>query len=556
MDWVDWSVMVVRVVLVFFVLLIAVLLYIWMERKVIADMQTRVGPMRAGPRGMLVTLADGIKLFFKEGITPTNADRPVYLIAPILAMFPGFLAFCTIPFGEPVELFGRVVPFQITDLNIGILWVLAMTSIGVYGVVLAGWSSGSNYPLLGSVRSSAQMISYEVGMGLALVAVIMWSGHLSMSEIVAQQSGNFALHWHDATLFGVPAWNIFPQFPAFVVFFICALAETNRPPFDLAEAESELVAGFHTEYSGIKFAMFFLGEYVSTVTIAAVGVTLFLGGWHGPWFDGPLSWIGPLLWFLLKITAVIYVMILVRATLPRMRYDRLMQFGWKVLSVRPAVGHGHRARGGDPAGVRQPREVPDVRGHVRHARAGPVARAVVHSSRRAIPQGGGCMTDDRDPRERGGVWDSTVAIAKGMGTVFKQTFRPDNTEQYPKEIASTRSDLTSAATVSTSTRTAWRNASAASCAPTPAPPMRSVEGADNDPEAPTSPGERYAKDYQINYLRCIMCGLCVEACPTRALTLTSYFEMGFTSREEAIWTKEQLLTPPPELGTDPVDREG
>ncbi|HEY5860232.1 MAG TPA: NADH-quinone oxidoreductase subunit NuoH [Actinomycetota bacterium] len=331
MDWVDWSVMVVRVVLVFFVLLIAVLLYIWMERKVIADMQTRVGPMRAGPRGMLVTLADGIKLFFKEGITPTNADRPVYLIAPILAMFPGFLAFCTIPFGEPVELFGRVVPFQITDLNIGILWVLAMTSIGVYGVVLAGWSSGSNYPLLGSVRSSAQMISYEVGMGLALVAVIMWSGHLSMSEIVAQQSGNFALHWHDATLFGVPAWNIFPQFPAFVVFFICALAETNRPPFDLAEAESELVAGFHTEYSGIKFAMFFLGEYVSTVTIAAVGVTLFLGGWHGPWFDGPLSWIGPLLWFLLKITAVIYVMILVRATLPRMRYDRLMQFGWKVL---------------------------------------------------------------------------------------------------------------------------------------------------------------------------------------------------------------------------------
>ena len=225
MDWVDWSVMVVRVVLVFFVLLIAVLLYIWMERKVIADMQTRVGPMRAGPRGMLVTLADGIKLFFKEGITPTNADRPVYLIAPILAMFPGFLAFCTIPFGEPVELFGRVVPFQITDLNIGILWVLAMTSIGVYGVVLAGWSSGSNYPLLGSVRSSAQMISYEVGMGLALVAVIMWSGHLSMSEIVAQQSGNFALHWHDATLFGVPAWNIFPQFPAFVVFFICALAD-------------------------------------------------------------------------------------------------------------------------------------------------------------------------------------------------------------------------------------------------------------------------------------------------------------------------------------------
>ena len=316
MDWVDWAILGVRVVLVFFVLLIAVMLYIWMERKVIADMQTRVGPMRAGPRGMLITLADGIKLFFKEGITPTNADRPVYLLAPILAMFPGFLAFCTIPFGDRVVLFDRVVPFQITDLNIGILWILAMTSIGVYGVVLAGWSSGSNYPLLGAVRSSAQMISYEVGMGLAIVAVIMWSGQLSMSAIVASQDG---------------VWNIVPQLPAFVVFFICALAETNRPPFDLAEAETELVAGFHTEYSGIKFAMFFLGEYVSTVTIAAVGVTLFLGGWRGPWFEGFLPWLGPLLWFLFKITALIYLMILVRATLPRIRYDRLMQFGWKVL---------------------------------------------------------------------------------------------------------------------------------------------------------------------------------------------------------------------------------
>jgi NADH-quinone oxidoreductase subunit H len=315
MDWLDWILLVARVVVVFFTLLIAVLLYVWMERKVIADFQTRKGPMRAGPRGVLVTLADGIKLFFKEGITPTNADRPVYLIAPVIAMMPAFMAFAVIPFGTSVTLFGRTVPFQLADLSIGILWVLAMTSIGVYAVVLAGWSSGSNYPLLGSIRSTAQMVSYEVGMGLALIAVLLYSGHLRMSEIVAAQD---------------KVWNVIPQFPAFVVYLICGLAETNRPPFDLAEAETELVAGFHTEYSGIKFAMFYLGEYVNTVTVAAIAVTLFLGGWRGahPSF---LPWLWPLLWFLFKVTAVVYVYILVRGTLPRMRYDRLMDFGWKRL---------------------------------------------------------------------------------------------------------------------------------------------------------------------------------------------------------------------------------
>ncbi len=315
MDWLDWILLVVRVVVVFFALLIAVMLYIWMERKVIADFQTRKGPMRAGPRGILITLADGIKLFFKEGITPTNADRPVYAIAPVIAMMPAFLAFAVIPFGTHVTLFGRTVQFQLADLSIGILWVLAMTSIGVYAVVLAGWSSGSNYPLLGAIRSTAQMISYEVGMGLALIAVLLYSGHLRMSDIVAAQDR---------------VWNIIPQFPAFVVYLICGLAETNRPPFDLAEAETELVAGFHTEYSGIKFALFYLGEYVNTVTVAAIAVTLFLGGWRGPHPSFAL-WLWPLLWFLFKITAVIYVYILVRATLPRMRYDRLMNFGWKRL---------------------------------------------------------------------------------------------------------------------------------------------------------------------------------------------------------------------------------
>jgi NADH-quinone oxidoreductase subunit H len=315
--WIDWGVLVGKVVIVFAGLLVTVLLVIWMERKVIADLQTRTGPMRAGPHGVLLSLADGIKLFFKEAIHPTNADPWVYRVAPALAVIPGFLAFAVVPFGPSVYIFGRTVGLQLADISVGILWVLAMTSIGVYTVVLAGWSSGSNYPLLGGVRSSAQMVSYEVAMGLALVALLMFAGHLRMSEIVDAQD---------------KVWYAIPQFPAFVVFMICALAEVNRPPFDLAEAESELVAGYHTEYSGISFAMFTLGEYVNTVVAASIVVTLFLGGWRGPWpWEGAWFVVGGLVWFFVKLLAVLYVWMLVRATLPRLRYDRLMNFGWKYL---------------------------------------------------------------------------------------------------------------------------------------------------------------------------------------------------------------------------------
>jgi NADH-quinone oxidoreductase subunit H len=317
MTWIDWGVLIGKVVIVFAGLLVTVLLVIWMERKVIADFQTRTGPMRAGPRGVLLTLADGLKLFFKEMIHPTNADRWVHRMAPALAVIPGFLAIAVVPFGPSVHLFGRTVGLQLADISVGILWVLAMTSIGVYTVVLAGWSSGSNYPLLGGVRSSAQMVSYEVAMGLSLVALIMFAGHLRMSEIVDAQN---------------KVWYVIPQFPAFVVFMICALAEVNRPPFDLAEAESELVAGYHTEYSGISFAMFQLGEYVNTVVAASIVVTLFLGGWRGPWpWEGAWFVVGGLFWFFLKLILVLYLWILVRGTLPRLRYDRLMNFGWKYL---------------------------------------------------------------------------------------------------------------------------------------------------------------------------------------------------------------------------------
>jgi NADH-quinone oxidoreductase subunit H len=325
-DWVGWVLTVARVVVIFVALLIAVMLVIWIERKVVADMQTRVGPNRAGPLGIMITLADGIKLFFKEGITPVTADRVVYTVAPLASVIPAMLAFSVIPFGTGVHIFGYDVPFQISDLNVGILWILAMGSLAVYGVVLAGWSSGSNYPLLGSIRSSAQMISYEVGMGLGLVAVILYSGTVTMSGIVASQ----ARHFQVAGLGWIPKWNLFMQFPAFLIYMTAALAETNRPPFDLPEAETELVAGYHTEYSGIKFAMFYLAEYMHMITVSAVGVTLFLGGWHGPMFH-VLGWLWPLLWFLVKLFVIIFTLVWIRATLPRFRYDRLMSFGWKVL---------------------------------------------------------------------------------------------------------------------------------------------------------------------------------------------------------------------------------
>jgi NADH-quinone oxidoreductase subunit H len=315
MDWLDWILLLARIVVLFLALVVSVLVAIWAERKIVADMQTRMGPTRAGPFGILITLADGIKLFFKEGITPRQVDRRIYTLAPIISFIPAILAFAVVPFGTGLTLFGREVPFQLADLNVGILFILAMGSLAVYGVVLAGWSSGSAYPLLGGVRSSAQMISYEVGMALGVVAVAMYSGTLEMSELVARQD---------------TIWNIVPQFPAFVLFGAAALAENNRPPFDLAEAESELVAGYHTEYSGIRFAMFFLAEYLHTITLSAVIVTLFLGGWRGPTFDF-LPWLWPTVWFVLKVAVVVFAFIWIRATLPRIRYDRLMSFGWKVL---------------------------------------------------------------------------------------------------------------------------------------------------------------------------------------------------------------------------------
>ncbi|HEY3718085.1 MAG TPA: NADH-quinone oxidoreductase subunit NuoH [Jatrophihabitantaceae bacterium] len=311
----------IKVVGVFAFLVVMTLFSIVFERKVVGRMQNRIGPNRTGPWGTLQSLADGVKLAFKEEIIPLLADKPVYFLAPILSAVPAFLAFSVIPFGPQVSMFGHHTALQLTDLPVGVLVVFACSALGVYGVVLAGWASGSTYPLLGGLRSAAQMISYEVAMGLSLVAVFLFSGTMSTSGIVAAQ-------YH--------TWNAFPLIVSFVIYAIAVVGETNRAPFDLAEAESELVGGFHTEYSSFKFAMFFLAEYINMVTVSALATTMFLGGWHAPWllvnvWHGANSGWWPMLWFVIKIVLIIFVFVWLRGTLPRMRYDQFMHLGWKIL---------------------------------------------------------------------------------------------------------------------------------------------------------------------------------------------------------------------------------
>jgi NADH-quinone oxidoreductase subunit H len=310
---------IVKVVVTFAVLMVAVMLMIWFERKVISDMQNRIGPNRAGPYGILQTLADGIKLFFKEDLMPLGADRVVYKLAPYLALLPALLIFTIVPVGGVVSIAHHVVELQVADPPMGILFLLALSSVAVYGTMLAGWSSGSKYPLLGSIRASAQMISYEVAMGLSVVAVILESRSLSTRTIVAEQASN-VLHWN------VFRTGIVP----FVVFAIAITAELNRPPFDLTEGEQELVGGFHTEYTSLRFALFFLAEFMNLITMSAVMVTLFFGGPDGPGFH-TLRWLWPILWFLGKTVVFLYVYVWIRAALPRMRYDQLMDVGWKYL---------------------------------------------------------------------------------------------------------------------------------------------------------------------------------------------------------------------------------
>jgi NADH-quinone oxidoreductase subunit H len=321
----------VKTVIVFALLLVAVMFYIWFMRKVIADMQNRIGPQKAGPFGILQTLADGIKLFFKEQSQPATADRAVFRLAPYLSILPAFLAFSIVPIGGAVSIAGHRTFLQLADPQIGVLFLLAMSGIGLYGVMLAGWSSGSKYPLLGAVRASAQLLSYEAAMGLAIVSVLVKSGTLSTHGIVAHQA------W-DGIGSIVQDWYWFPGV-GFIIFLIAAVAETNHPPFDLVEAEQELVGGFHTEYTGIRFAIFFLAEFMNLITMCAIAVTLFLGGPSGPSLHGLgvangnwlNTWVMPIVWFMVKLLVLLYATVWVRASLPRLRYDQLMSFGWKRL---------------------------------------------------------------------------------------------------------------------------------------------------------------------------------------------------------------------------------
>ena len=310
----------VKGLLIFALCVLLTLMAIWGERRIVARMQLRVGPNRVGPFGLLQGLADGVKLALKEDLIPKAADRVVFILAPIISASTCFLAFAVIPMTGTVLFFGEETVMQLTDLPVGVLYILAGASVGVYGIVLAGWSSGSTYPLLGGLRSSAQVISYEIAMGLSFVAVFMYAGSMSTSSIVAAQA-----QW----------WNAVVLFPSFVIYVISMVGETNRAPFDLAEAEGELVGGFHTEYSSLKFALFFLAEYVNIIGVSALATTLFLGGPTAPPGLGfTESWLGgwfTFIWFMVKVFLFFFLFVWLRGTLPRLRYDQFMKFGWKVL---------------------------------------------------------------------------------------------------------------------------------------------------------------------------------------------------------------------------------
>jgi NADH-quinone oxidoreductase subunit H len=353
-----WWLIIIKVLAVFLLLLLGTLFAIWAERRVLGRMQNRLGPNRAGKFGLLQSLMDGIKLALMEDIIPRGVDKVLFWMAPAISVIPAMISFAIIPWGPVVSIFGVRTPLQLADLPVAVLLVLAMSSMGVYGIVLAGWSANSPYSLLGGLRSSAQVISYEIAMGLAFVPVFLYSGSLSTTAIVAAQAHGNEFHWFGVPLH-YPSWFVILSLPSFLIYVVTMVGETNRLPFDLPEGEAELVGGYHTEYSSLKFAILQLAEYCSVITVSALATTLFLGGWSAPW---PISvWAGansgwwPLLWFLGKISIFVFVFFWLRGSLPRIRYDQLMRLGWKILipgalawTLMVAVIRVWRRQGGSP----------------------------------------------------------------------------------------------------------------------------------------------------------------------------------------------------------------
>lgn len=484
-----------KAVAVFVFLLLTVLFGVLIERKVVAWMQMRVGPDRVGPKGLLQSAADGVKMAFKEDIVPAIVDKPIFVLAPIISVVSAVLAFAVIPFGPEVSILGQRTALQLTDLHVGVLYILAVTSVGVYGIVLAGWASGSTYPLLGGLRSTAQVISYEISMALCFAAVFLLGGTMATSGIIAAQQ---------------PTWYVFLLLPSFLIYCISMVGETNRAPFDLPEAEGELVGGFHTEYSSLKFAMFMLAEYVNMATVSALATTMFLGGWRAPFpinlWEGANSGWWPLLWFTAKVWMFLFVFIWLRGTLPRLRYDQFMNLGWKLLIPTSLawVMVVATARVLDLEGypVRTPILV--IGGllltglliglFLRAGNARPSRRSSVPKTtyRPGTPHPGcpGCPGCPGDPRSS---WDSRLPhylnkprpsppppACSNHWRVSRSPRSPCSRNPIPSSIPRRRFPPhpdTTAAISSIVIPTAWRNASAANSVPGPAPPTPSMSRA-------------------------------------------------------------------------------